>query len=96
VEYIHPAQGFSVAYLAQVHLGGLEILMPQQQLTLGFLILYPIYCRKWNPKIARNCPYFGHQENIYLPVGNGAMDVTIRCYILPELGSFCPNALISI
>ena len=30
VQYIHPAQGFSLAYLAEVHLGGLEILVPQQ------------------------------------------------------------------
>jgi hypothetical protein len=28
VEYVHPGQGFSLAYLAQVHLGGLEILVP--------------------------------------------------------------------
>ena len=30
VEYIHPAQGFSLAYLTQVHLCGLEILVAQQ------------------------------------------------------------------
>ena len=36
VQYVHPAQCFSLAYLSQIHLRGFEILVPEYHLGDDF------------------------------------------------------------